>query len=241
MFHTPLPNENQSRLETLGTPQILGVFSALLARGGPLPDPSLFAYAWGILFSRYYLSAQDLIDGMQQEDHFPGRTEETMLREFIRADCSNGGLFVLRVIKKGGMIDRAALIMTADLSDLALIEIEGTTAIHLLAEACDKFVRPVFIRRAGTRLLSRIFDRRGIPAIYTIFSLGDLSQDDLRAIADVFTEEELRNTRSRSGGGKDALTVFDEVARSVKSHAPLDRHVFYRPLPPKDTGPDNPA
>jgi hypothetical protein len=236
MLHTPQPNEDQSRLETMSTSRLLGFFSAVLNRGGPVPDPGMFAYAWGILFSRFYLSAQDLIDGMEQGDHEPGREDEAMLREFISADCRNGGLFVLRVIKKGGMIDRAALVLIADLADLALIEFEGTTAVHILAQACDKTVRPVFIRRAGCRLLSQVFDKRGIPAIYTIFSLGDLSQDDLTAVASVFSEEDLRRTRSKSGGGKDALTVFDEVARSVKSHAPLGRHTFYRSLPPKDAG-----
>jgi len=236
MFRTPLPNEDQSRLETLSTRQLLGIFDSGLKRGLPVQDPGMFAYAWGILFSRYYLSAQDLVAEMQLDGHKPGIAEERMLREFIRADCRSGGQFVLRVIKKGGMIDRAALIMIADLSDLAGIEFEGTTAIHILADACDKVIRPLFIRSAGPRLLSKVYDKRGIPAIYTVLSLGDLNQEDLMAVASVFSEEDLRNTRSRSGGGKDALTVFDEVARSVKSHAPLDRHTFYRPLPPKDTG-----
>jgi hypothetical protein len=235
MLHTPLPNEDQSRLETLSTPQLLGFFSSCLKRCGPIPDPARIAIAWGIVFSRYYLTATDLVDGMQQEGHPPGSRDERMLREFIAADCRTGGHFVLNVIKKGGMIDRAALILIADPDDLALIEYEGTTAIHLLAAASDKGVRPVFIRRAGSRLL-RVYDNRGIPAIYTVFGLGDLTLEDLNALAEVFSEKDLQETRCKNGAGKDALTVFDEVLRSLRSHAPMDRHMFFRPLPPRDTG-----
>lgn len=239
MFHTPLPNKDLSTLETLKTPQLLGFFSACLKRGLPVPDPGMFAYAWGILFSRYYLTPRELIDTMQHEGHLPGSADEAMLREFIAMDCRNGGFFVLSVMKKGGMIDRAALIMVADLNGLAFIESEGKTAVHILAEACDRAVRPAFIRKAGKRLLSQVYDKRGIPAIYTLFGLGDLCPEDLAAIAEVFTEEDLRKTYCQSGAGKDALTVFDEVARSLKSRAPLDRHTFYRSLPPKDAGTDD--
>ena len=110
-----------------------------------------------------------------------------MLSEFIKVDCSKGGAFVLNVIKKGGNLDRAALIMIAEPDDLAGVEHNGTTAVHLLVDACDKRVRPALIKRVGNRLLSSLYDSRGIPVFFSVLSLNDLCMDDLDAIIQVFS------------------------------------------------------
>ena len=128
MFRTPIPNADRSRLENFGTDQLLGLFSSCTKTGSRVVDNSLLSDAWGTLFSRLYLSAGELVDEMQRGEHRLDDEQETMLREFIRADCSKGGLFVLNVIHKGGTIDRAALIMIADLDDFAGIEYNGSTA-----------------------------------------------------------------------------------------------------------------
>ena len=235
MFRTPIPNADQSRLENFRTDQLLGLFASSTKTGSRVVDNCLLSDAWGILFSRLYLSAEELVDEMQRDEHRLDDEKETMLREFIRADCQKGGLFVLDVIHKGGKIDRAALIMIANLDDLAGIEYNGTTAIHLLADACDKWVRPAFIRKAGPRLLSSVYDRRGIPAIFTIYSLGDISTSDLDALAKVFSKEDLKNLMCRSRTGKNALTVFTEISLSLKSHASLERNMFFKPSALKDT------
>jgi hypothetical protein len=235
MFRTPLPNEDISRLENFGPDQLAGLFRAGVETGLRVVDYGRLSDAWGTLFSGLYLSAEELTDEMQRGEHRLSGKNERMLREFINADCSNGGLFVVNVIMKGGKTDRAALIMIADLENLAGIEYRGTTAVHLLADACDKGVRPVFIRKAGKELLSHVYDRRGIPVIYTIFALGDLCMADLEAIAAVFSPEDLKNIMCRSRTGKNALTVFTEINLSLKSHAPLDRHTFFKTSATKDT------
>jgi hypothetical protein len=238
MFRTPIPNAELSTLENLGTAQLLGFFESCLKTGSRVGDYGRLSDAWGTLFSGLYLSGEELIEEMQRGEHRLGAKDERMLREFVSADCRNGGLFVLNVIKKGGTIDRAALIMIADLGDLAGIEHNGTTAIHLLADACDKGLRPALIRKAGNRLLSCVYDRRGIPVIFTIFALGDLCLYDLEAITKVFSEDELKKIMCRTRTGKNALTVFTEIALSLKSHAPLDRHMFFKSTAVKDTDTD---
>jgi hypothetical protein len=234
MFRTPIPNADLSRLENFRTDQLLGLFAFCGKTGSRVVDNSLLSDAWGTLFSILYLSAEELVDEMQRGEHRLDADNEDMLREFIRADCRNGGLFVLNVIHKGGKIDRAALIMIADLDEFAGIEYNGSTALHLLADTCDKWVRPALIRKAGPRLLSSVYDCRGIPVIFTIYSLGDISLSDLDALAKVFSKEELKNVMCRN-----ALTVFTEIALSLKSHASLERHTFFRHSPQKDTDVDN--
>jgi hypothetical protein len=228
MFRTPIPNADKSRLENFGSEQLLQLFRYSLKKGSPVVDYGQLSDAWGTLFSDLYLSAEELVDEMQRGEHRLGEENKRMLREFIAADCRNGGLFVMSVIKKGGKTDRAALIMIADLEDLAGIELNGTTAIHLLADACDKGVRPVLIQKAGKRLLSRVFDARGIPVIFTIFALGDVCQQDLDALARVFSRDELKNVMCKNRTGKNALTVFTEITLSLKSHASLERHTFFK-------------
>jgi hypothetical protein len=239
MFRTPIPNADQSRLENFGTDRLLSLFAFCRKAGSQVIDNGLLSDAWGTLFSRLYLSAEELVDELQRGEHRLDDESEGMLREFIRADCRNGGLFVLNVIHKGGKIDRAALIMIADLEDLAGIEYNGTTAIHLLADSCDKWVRPALIRKAGPRLLSSVYDSRGIPVIFTIYTLGDICLSDLDALAKVFSKDDLNKIMCRNRTGKNALTVFTEIALSLKSHASLERHTFFKPSAPKDTDTGN--
>jgi hypothetical protein len=239
MFRTPIPNADQSRLENFGTDRLLNLFAFRGKTGSHVIDNGLLSDAWGTLFSGLYLSAEELVDELQRDEHRLDDENERMLREFIRADCRNGGLFVLNVIHKGGKVDRAALIMIADLDDLAGIEYNGTTAIHLLADTCDKWVRPALIRKAGPRLLSSVYDRRGIPVIFTIYSLGDISLSDLDALAKVFSKDDLNKIMCRNRTGKNALTVFTDIALSLKSHASLERHTFFKPSALKDTDVDN--
>ncbi|PKL70875.1 MAG: hypothetical protein CVV30_05920 [Methanomicrobiales archaeon HGW-Methanomicrobiales-1] len=240
MLRTLPPNAHLSRLESCGLTELFGIFETCLKTGskrsayGPLSD------AWGRLFSELYLSAEELVDEMQRGERRFSHDHERMLREFIRADCADGGSFVMDVIKNGGKIDRAALFMVADLESLAGIERNGIMAIHLLIDACDKRVRPVLIRKVGKRLLSQVYDRRGIPLIFSIYGLCDLCGEDLDAIASVFSREDLRNIMSRSRTGYNALDVFTNVSASMKRYPPqernasLERNAFYIPAA-KDT------
>ena len=50
------------------------------------------------------------------------------------------------------------------------------------------------------RLLSQVYDRRGIPTIFLIFSLVDICGDDLDAIAGIFSNDELSGM-NRHGAG----------------------------------------
>ena len=228
MFRTPIPNEDLARLESLTTDELAGLFTFCLKGGSRAVDYSLLAGAWGAFFSRLFLTGQDLIDRMQGDKTPLAESHERVLREFIREDCRKGGPFVLNVIRNGGTIDRAALIMIAEPGDLAGVGINGSTAIHLLAVACDRAVRPAFIRRTGSTLLSTVYDARGLPVLYTIFGLGDLSMADLAAIESLFSKEELKKVMCRNRTGRDALTVFSEIYRSLQSHESLDRHPFFR-------------
>jgi hypothetical protein len=238
MFRTPIPNEDVARLENYGSDQLIGLFVSYMKTESRAVDYGQLSDAWGMLFSHLYLSAEELIDEMQRGEHRLNENDECLLHEFIMKDCRNGGFFVMNVIKKGGSIDRAALIMIADLDDLAGIESKGTTAIHLLADACDKRIRPLFIQKAGKNLLSSVYDRRGIPPIYTIFSLADLCISDLNAIAAVFSMDDLKKVMCRNRSGKNAFTVFSEAELALKSHASLERHMFFKTSALKDTDPD---
>jgi hypothetical protein len=133
--------------------------------------------------------------------------------------------------------------MIANLEDLTGIEHNGMMAIHLLVDACDKKVRPALIKRAGKKLLSQVYDRRGIPLIFSVFSLCDLCTDDLDAITSVFSRDELKNIMSRSRTGNNALDVFTRISASMKRYpsrernASLERNAFYIPAA-KDTTKD---
>jgi hypothetical protein len=227
MFRTPIPNADKSRLENLSRDQLIGLFAGAAGQPGRIPVVQL-ADAWGALFSDLYLTAEELVDELQRGEHRLTPGQEQMLRDFVAADCRTGCSFVTGIIRKGGKIDRAALIMIANLEDLAAKDLNGTTALHLLAEACDKGVRPALIRRAGKRLLSSVFDRRGIPVIFSIYALGDLGMPDLDAIARVFSKDELKTVMCQNRTGKNALTVFSEIALSLKSRPSMERHTFFR-------------
>ncbi len=188
------------------------------------PEYHLLADAWGRMFSDLFLSAKELADEMEQGQHRLGKEREQMLHDFIKADCASGGSVVLDIIRNGGMIDRAALIRIADLEDLAGIRYNGIMALQLLIDACDKKVRPVLIRRAGRHLLSRVYDHRGLPLIFTIFGLCDLCEGDLDAIASVFSQDDLKNTMSRSRSGKNAYEVFLSNSAAMKRYPPLERN-----------------
>jgi hypothetical protein len=228
MLRTPLPNADLARLESCGPEELLGLFESCLKTGSkrsafvPLPD------AWGKLFSDLYLSAEEMVDGMERGEHRLSDGHAQMLRAFIRADGLSGGSFVLEVIKSGGKIDRAALILIADLEDLAGIEQNGMTAIHLLVSACDKRVRPALIRRAGKRLLSQLYDRRGLPVIFSIFGLCDLDVEDLDAIASVFSRDELREIMSKNRSGNNALDLFTNASASMKRYPRMERNALVR-------------
>jgi hypothetical protein len=235
MFRTPIPNAKTASLENCGTEQLLGLFESCLKGGWRGVDYGLLSDAWGHLFSGMYLSAEELVNEMHAGKHRLDEEWERMLREFIKADCARGGAFTLSVIRKGGNIDRAALIMIADPEDIAGIELKGTTAIHLLAGTCDRKVRPALIRKAGNRLLSVLFDSRGIPAIFTIFSLGDVCISDLDALAEVFTPDELRGIMSQNRSGRNALEVFSEISMVLKSRPSLERNTFFKTNARKDS------
>jgi hypothetical protein len=220
------PNAHLSMLEQCGSAELLGLFEACLRTRPGKAEYDLLAAAWGRIFSDIYLSAEELVDDMQQtERRFPSDREQ-QLREFIRADCATGGSFVLEVIRNGGKIDRAALIMIADLADLATIERNGQMAIQLLLSACDKSGRSVLIRRAGKHLLSRVYDQRGLPLVFSIFGLCDLCMEDLDAIASVFSRDELKTIMSRSRTGKTALDAFISAVAAMKRYPSRERDAF---------------
>jgi hypothetical protein len=239
-LRTPPPIAHLSVLERCGSEELFGLFEASLKIRPTRAEYNLLAAAWGRLFSDIYLSAEELVDDMQQtERRFPSNHEQ-MLREFIRADCATGSSFVLEVIRNGGKIDRAALIMVADLEDLAGIGHNGQMALQLLIAACDKRTRPALIRRAGRHLLSRVYDQRGLPLVFTFFGLCDLGMEDLDAIASVFSRDELKTIMSRSRTGKTALDAFASAVAAMKRYpsrerdAIMARNAFYTPAA-KDT------
>jgi len=223
MLHRPIPNDDIARLERSGHDELLGIFGACLKSGSIKTDYARLADAWGMLFSGMYLSAAELVEGMLAGEHRLGEDKEAMLREFIKADCARGGFFTINIIQKGGTIDRAALIMIADLADLAGLKHDGTPAIHLLVTSCDKRVRPTLIRKAGARLLSSVYDRNGMPVLFILFGMGDISRFDLEAIAAVCTKDDLKKTMVQSRMGRNALEVFNEVSSVLGMHAPKDR------------------
>jgi hypothetical protein len=227
MLKHPVPNADQIMLEHCTTNELLEIFERCLKMGSHRIMCSDLAEAWGTLFSDLYLTPNELTEKLAKGDPRIPEEKRCMLREFIRGDCAAGGHFVLDVIVKGGMIDRAALIMIAEMGNLAALEHAGTTALHMLANACDRSVRPALIQRAGIQLLSEVYDGRGISVLFTIFALGDLSRDDLDAMAEVFTKEDLENAMNRNRMGKNALEVFNESSERLKAHVPGERNKFF--------------
>ncbi len=220
----PQPNAHLSKLERYGSAELLGIFETCLRTGSTISVIDPLAVAWGRLFSELFLSAEELVDEIQQGEGRFSNDHEQMLRDFIRMDCARGGSFVFKVIRNGGKIDRAALFMIADLDDLAGIKRDGVMAIQMLLDACDKKVRPALIKMAGRHLLSQVYDRRDLPLIFTIFGLCDLGGDDLDAIDAVFSKEDLKRIMSKSRTGKNALEVYTGVAESMKRYPPMERN-----------------
>jgi CheY-like chemotaxis protein len=238
MLRPPVPNDKIAMLENCKPQELLGFFESCIKTGpkgkvyGLLPD------AWGTLFSGVYLSPVELVDEMCSEVHRLGEANEEMLRQFVKADWPNGGTFVLSVIEKGGMIDRSALIMIADPPDLAKIEYNGTTALHMLVKASDRRVRPVLITRAGKQLLSGVFDRNGIPVLLSLFLLSDLCAFDLNAISQVFTPGDLKTVMAKNRMGRNGLEIFTEISESMKGKPIRDRNAFAVNNAVKTTNPE---
>lgn len=209
--------------------QLLSIFESCLKAGSIKAEHGLLYEAWATLFSKLYLTPDELIDNMESGQHRLGKDKEAILCEFIKADCTSTGFFVLNVIKKGGMMDRAALIMIADLADLAGLEHENSTGLHMLVNACDKRVRPALIKRAGKNLLSCVYDHKDLPALFLLFGLSDLSIADLDAIEKVFSKDDLQQVMSKKRLGKNALQVFTELSPKVRRNAPRERNAFSAP------------
>jgi CheY-like chemotaxis protein len=233
MLHSIAPNSEISLLENASIDQLLDFFesyqnSKLFSR-----DYSRLSSAWGILFSHLYLSHIELEDEIRDPEHRLGEDKERMLRELITTDCELGGVFVMNLIKSGTMMDRSALLMIANLEDLARVEQEGTTALHLLARTCDKGIRPALITKAGNRLLSKVYDRRSLPVLLSLFGLPNLCEKDLDAMASVFSKEQLRNVTVENGGGRNALEIYTEISTSLRTHKSQDLKKIIKDSAPK--------
>jgi hypothetical protein len=214
-------------LESLSPGQLFGLFDTYLKTKSIPVQYTDLAIAWGLLFSNSYLSADELINSMQKGQHLLGEDKERVLREFIHADCRSGGVVVLDVIRKGGNIDRAALIMIANHEDLAGLQQGNTTALHMLAEACDRTVRPILILRAGKKALGGMFDASGLPVLFKILSLNDLRKDDLKAIGQVFTRDELAHVKNKNRTGRSILEIYTEAGQRLKGRVPGERNTFF--------------
>ncbi|MDD4137407.1 MAG: hypothetical protein PHT99_05870, partial [Methanoregula sp.] len=226
MIRTSDFRTQDQKLESLSTGQLFSLFEFFLKTKTTAISHADLVEAWGLLFSALYLSAEELVNGMQGGEHLLGEDKENLLREFIRDDCTSGGTFVVDVIRKGGKIDRAALHMIAGLETLSGVDCGGTTPLHMLAETCDKTVRPAFILRAGKKALSGIYDARGFPVLFTILALSDLRRDDLKAIEQVFSRDDLRNLKHKNRTGRSALEIFTETSQRLKGHVPRERNEF---------------
>ncbi len=228
LLHTPIPHSLFSSLESSTPAQLLELFESSLKPGSKNADPRILTSAWGVLFSSLFLSSMDV----QCEIHKISRENQAMLRNVVKADCARSGKFVFNVIKKGGKINRAALIMIADLKDLAEIEQDGVPAIHLLTQACDKSIRPVLIEKAGKHLLSTVFDGNGLPVLFSILSIGNLSTYDLDAIENVFSKEDLRQVMAQNKMGRNGLEAFTEISTRLRENRALQHKTVTNGQPP---------
>ena len=236
-FHAPMLRSVDSSLESATPQQLLELFASSLNRGPKKPDFRTLTVAWGVLFSSLFLSTMEV----QTEIQTKISTEnQAMLREVIKTDCARGGRFVFNVLKKGGQIDRSALIMIADLQDLAGIEQDGVPAIHLLTRACDKSIRPLLIGKAGKQLLSSIFDRDGLPVFFVILGMGNLSIYDIDAIEKVFSKDDLRRIMAQNRTGRNGLEAFAEISTRMRENLAL-QHKTFTSNRPGATAPDERA
>jgi CheY-like chemotaxis protein len=221
--HAQRPCPIDTSIESATPRQLLELFGSSLKKGPKKPDFRTLTVAWGVLFSSLFLSTMEV----QSEIHSKISPEnQTMLREVVKADCARGGRFVFNVIKNGGHIDRSALIMIADLQDLAGIKQDGVPAIHLLTRACDKNIRPCLIERAGKQLLSRVFDRDGLPVFFIILGLANISIFDIEAIERAFSKDDLREIMVQNRTGRNGLEAFTEIATRMREHLDLQHKRF---------------
>lgn len=218
----PGPLSSLSRIEKASPRQLIDLFGSSLAAGQKKPDVAMLTMAWGTLFSSLFLSSSDL----QIDIGTISSADRDLLRAVIRDDCTRSGKFVFSVIKKGANLDRSALVMIADLGDFAGVEQDGETAISLLIKTCDKSIRPFLIEKAGKKLLAGSCDSNGVPVLFTIFGLGDLSVYDIDAIERVFSKEELKKVVPRNGLGRNALDAFTEIATRIRENLAHQRKSF---------------
>jgi two-component system, response regulator PdtaR len=216
IHHTVPPNAKISQLERATSDQLYEMFESSLKTSKKFTYQDL-SNAWGIFFSNLYLSSWELQTEMQSGIHRLSEDKELVLREFIKMDCANKGPFVLTVIQKGGMIDRTALIMFSDIEDLAKLGKGRTTAIHMLIPACDRLALPFLIEKIGRKILATLFDKDGIPPIFTILSLAYLSEDDFKAIDRVFSHEDLKKIMAENRMGRNAFEVYKEISAAKRS------------------------
>ncbi|MGA2103904.1 MAG: response regulator [Methanoregula sp.] len=227
LLHTPVPHSLSSSLENSTPAQLLELFESTLKGGSNKQDFRILTSAWGVLFSSLFLSSMEV----QSEIHKLSTENQAMLREVVKVDCARGGKFVFNVIKKGGNIDRSALIMIADFQDLAGIKQDGVPAIHLLTKACDKNIRPLLIEKAGKYLLSEVFDSDGLPVLFIILSLGTLNIYDIDAIEKVFSKEDLRQVMVQNKTGRNALEAFTEISTQMREILALQHKAFENAQP----------
>ena len=227
LLHTPVPHSLSSSLENSTPAQLLELFESTLKGGSNKQDFRILTSAWGVLFSSLFLSSMEV----QSEINKLSTENQAMLREVVKADCARGGKFVFNVIKKGGNIDRSALIMIADFQDLAGIKQDGVPAIHLLTKACDKNIRPLLIEKAGKYLLSEVFDSDGLPVLFIILSLGTLNIYDIDAIEKVFSKEDLRQVMVQNKTGRNALEAFTEISTQMREILALQHKAFENAQP----------
>ena len=226
IFRPPSLHSKIYELEKSTPGQLLKIFESSLKTKSRKPDYKVLSAAWGILFSSLYLSSMELREEIDKSEEF-----HPVLREAIKADCTRGGAFVVNVIKKGGDLDRSALVMVADLQDLAGVQHDGETAIHLLAKSCDRNVRPELIVKTGKILLAGAFDTNGIPVLFSILSLANLTIEDLDAIEKVFSKDDLRNVMAKNKMGRNAFEAFTEISTRMRDNLALKRKTFAKDIP----------
>jgi CheY-like chemotaxis protein len=218
-----MPQSSLSWIEKATPRQLIDLFGTSFADGPKRPDPGTLFMAWGALFSSLFLSSSDLqndIDTISREDR-------ELLCRVIHEDCTRrGGKFVFTIIQKGANLDRAALVVIANLNDLATVTQDGEPAINLLIKTCDKSIRPLLIEKAGKRLLAGVCDRDGIPVLFTIFGLGDLSVYEIEAVEKIFTKEELKKIVPKTGLGRSALDAYTEIATRLRASLAHQRKSF---------------
>lgn len=218
----PMAHSSLTWIEKASNHQLIELLGSSLIKGPKKPDDTTLFMAWGTLFSNLFLSSSDLqadIDTISEEDR-------ELLKKVIHEDCVRSGKFVFSVIKKGANLDRSALVMIANLNDLARVQQDGEPAILLLMKTCDKTIRPALIVKAGKTLLAGIYDSNGVPLIFTVFGLSDLSVYDIDAIDKVLTKEELKKIMPKSGLGRNALDAYTEIATRMRENLALQRKSF---------------